>query len=219
MSAYRADFQAICDSLVGDSRDSCMVMHHDPIVWNQGRQIFGEVIKVYSNDSTIRAAHVIGQAMSIEKCDEEEHYNQISANVIDADFIEGTLRKIQAQGNVKIIFYPIDEKDSSLMLLNYTETDTMRMYMDENRQLEKIWTNKHVSDMYPMSQIPRDKYQLPNFAWFEELRPKDKNDVFNWRGKSADSKLKGIKREPAPRQRLGNNNQQVEPENKLTNDE
>ncbi len=216
VSAYRADLQAICDSLVGDSRDSCMVMYNDPIIWNQGRQILGEIIKVYSNDSTIREAHVIGQAMSIEKCDEENHYNQISASFIDADFTGGKLRTVQAQGNVRVIFYPVDEKDSSLMLLNYTETDTLKMYMDENRQLEKIWTNKHVSNMYPMSQIPTDKYKLQNFAWFEELRPKNKDDVFNWRGKNAEAKLKDVKPAPAPRQRLGDKKQKVE-HDKLTN--
>ena len=195
--AYREDFQAICDSLVGDSRDSCMTMYHDPIVWNLGRQVLGEVIKVYSNDSTIREAHVIGQALSVEKCDEEDHYNQISCNLMDAYFTEGALRQVTCTGNVKTIYYPVDESDSTLMLLNYTETDTLRTYLSPDRQLEKIWTSKHVSDMYPMTQIPPEKYKLPEFAWFEELRPVDKDDIFNWRGKGEGNTLKS-KEENAP---------------------
>lgn len=200
--AYRVDLQAMCDSLVADSRDSCMIMYNDPIVWNEGRQVLGEMIKVYSSDSTIRQAHVIGQALSIEKCDDEEHYNQISANVLDAYFAEGALRDIEAVGNVRIIYYPIDEKDSSLMFLNYTETDTMRTSLTADQQLDRIWTSKHVSDMYPMSQIPTDKFKLLMFAWFEELRPKDKNDIFVWRGKDESQKLKPTTRGEAPRQRL-----------------
>ncbi|MDO4195191.1 MAG: OstA-like protein [Prevotellaceae bacterium] len=200
--AYREDFQAICDSLVGDSRDSCMVMYKDPIVWNLGRQVLGEVIRVYSNDSTIREAHIIGQALSVERCDEEDHYNQISSNEIDAFFTEGALRHICCVGNVKVIYYPVDENDSTLMLLNYTETDTLRTYMSEDRQLEKIWTSKHVSDMYPMTQIPPEKYKLPEFAWFEELRPVDKDDVFNWRGKKDEEKLKSLNNAAPPMQTL-----------------
>ncbi len=200
--AYREDFQAICDSLVGDSRDSCMVMYKDPIVWNMGRQVLGEVIRVYSNDSTIREAHVIGQALSVERCDEEDHYNQISSNEIDAFFTDGALRHICCVGNVKVIYYPVDENDSTLMLLNYTETDTLRTYMAEDRQLEKIWTSKHVSDMYPMTQIPPEKYKLPEFAWFEELRPVDKDDVFNWRGKKDEEKLKSLNNAAPPMQTL-----------------
>jgi len=200
--AYRSDLQAICDSLVGDSRDSCMVMYKDPIVWNLGRQVLGEVIKVYANDSTIREAHIIGQALSVEKCDEEDHYNQISGNVIDAYFTEGQIRQVGSTGNVKIIYYPVDDKDSTLMFMNYTETDTMRTYISPERQLEKIWTCKHVSDMYPMTQIPPERYKLPEFAWFEELRPKDKDDIFVWRGKDEDAKLKPSDKQQPPTQSI-----------------
>lgn len=176
--AYRVDIQAICDSLVGDSRDSCMTMYGHPVVWNGERQVFGDEIKVYSNDSTVREAHVIGQAMSIEKCDEDGHYNQISSNVIDAFFEAGNIRRTDATGNVQVIYYPVDDTDSTLMLLNYTETDTIRMYFTPERQIEKVWTCKHVSDMYPMTQIPPAKLRLPRFVLYDELRPRDKDDVF-----------------------------------------
>ncbi|CUQ05019.1 Uncharacterised protein [Segatella copri] len=78
----------------------------------------------------------------------------------------------------------------------------MRMYMGPGRKMEKIWTNKFTSTMYPMTQIPPAKYKLNNFAWFEDLRPKDKNDIFVWRGKSKGSELKNIKRHEAPLQKL-----------------
>lgn len=29
-----------------------------------------------------------------------------------------------------------------------------------------------------MTQIPPDKLLLPNFHWYEDVRPKDKNDIF-----------------------------------------
>ncbi len=196
--AFRIDMQAICDSLVGDSRDSCMTMYQDPVVWNGQRQVLGEIIKVYMQDSTIRDAHVIGQALSIEKCDEEEHYNQISSKVMDAYFTEGNVRQVVATGNVQAIYYPVDEEDSTLMLLNYTETDTLKMFISPERQLEKIWTCKHVSDMYPMTQIPPEKYKLTQFAWHEELRPRSKEDIFVHKKMSDSSKLKKQDRMAAP---------------------
>ena len=95
-----------------------------------------------------------------------------------------------------------NDKDSSLVGLNYLETDTMRMYLGAARKLDKIWTNKFTSTMYPITQVPPAKYKLPNFAWFEDLRPKDKNDIFVWRGKSSGTELKSIKRHEAPLQSL-----------------
>ncbi len=211
--AYRVDLQAICDSMVGDSRDSCMTMYLDPICWNGERQILGEVIKVYGQDSTVREANVIGQALSIEKCDEENHWNQISSKVMNAYFTDGSIREVHAIGTVKAIYYPIDEEDSTLMLLNYTETDTLRMYLTEERQIEKIWTCKHVSDMYPMGQIPPEQYRLKDFAWFEELRPRSKYDIFTHKRKSEDQKLKPAERDAAPIQSL------FAPEPKTENEE
>ena len=200
--AYRQDVQAVCDSLVYNSKDSCMTMHQDPVVWNANRQLLGEVIHAYMNDSTIRMAHVIGQALSVEMLPDSVHFNQITSKEMKAHFDKGQLRMAEAIGNVQTIYYPVDDKDSSLMGLNFLETDTMRMYMTPQRQLEHIWTNKFNSVMYPMTQIPPDKYKLPNFAWFDDIRPKDKNDIFVWRGKAKGTELKNIKRHEAPLQVL-----------------
>ena len=200
--AYRNDVQAVCDSLVFNSQDSCMTMYRDPILWNLGRQILGEVIHVYMNDSTVRKAEVIGQALSVEKCDEKNHYNQISSNRMDAFFTDGALRRAEAIGTVKSLYYNADSKDSTLSELNYMETDTLRMYMSPTRELEKIWASKATGTMYPITQIPPEKYQLPEFAWFDYVRPKDKDDVFNWRGKAEGTELKEQPRREAPLQRL-----------------
>lgn len=200
--AYRTDVQAVCDSLVANSKDSCMTMYHDPIVWNMGRQLLGEVIKVYSNDSTIRRAEVIGQALSVEMRPDSVRFNQISSKQMNAYFVDGKIRETEAIGNVRTIYYPVDDKDSSLIGLNYLETDTMRMYLTPERRLDHIWTCKFTSTLYPMTQIPPGREKLDVFGWFDYIRPKDKYDIFNWRGKKEDEKLKVVKRREAPLQRL-----------------
>ena len=202
--AYRMDVQAVCDSLVFNSKDSCMTMYKDPITWNGNRQLLGEKIHVYMNDSTVRFAHVVGQALSIEQMPDSVHYNQITSNEMKAYFDHGEIKTAESIGNVQTIYYMTDDKDSSLVGLNYLETDTMRMYMGAGRKMEKIWTNKFTSTMYPMTQIPPSKYKLANFAWFEDIRPKDKNDIFVWRGKAKGTELKNIKRHEAPLQKITN---------------
>ena len=77
--AFRNDVQAVCDSLVIVSKDSLMTMYRDPIVWQNNYQLLGEQIKVFTRDSTIRFAHVVGQASSIEQMKDREHYNQIAS--------------------------------------------------------------------------------------------------------------------------------------------
>lgn len=200
--AYRADFQAVCDSMVFNSLDSCMTMYEDPIAWSDGRQLTGEVIKVYTNDSTIRKADVLGQAMSIELMNDSTHYSQLSSNDIYAYFVDGNVRRTDAVSSVRAIFYPTDSGDSTLIGLNYVETDTMRMYVSPERQLQRIWMPKAVGTLYPMTQIPPGKEKLNVFAWFDYIRPKDKDDVFNWRGKAEGTEIKKVKRHDAPLQKL-----------------
>lgn len=200
--AYRQDVQAVCDSLVFNSLDSCMTMYRDPIAWNSNRQLLGEVIKVYMNDSTIRKAEIIEQALSVEQVDEKGHSNQVSSKRMDAYFVDGAMRRTDAIGNVKSLYYNADSRDSVLTELNYLETDTMRMYLSPQRQLQKIWASKSVGTMYPITQIPPDKRRLPEYEWFDYVRPLDKDDVFNWRGKKGGSELKNIPRREAPLQKL-----------------
>lgn len=200
--AYRVDVQAVCDSLVFNSKDSCMTMYKDPITWNGNRQLLGEQIKAYMNDSTIRFAHVIGQALSVEQLPDSVHYNQVASQEMKAYFEQGEIKKSEAIGNVQTVYYVTNDKDSSLVGLNYLETDTMRMFVGTQRKLDKIWTNKFTSTMYPLTQTPPSKYKLPSFAWFDDIRPKDKNDIFVWKAKAKGSELKAIKRHQAPLQTI-----------------
>lgn len=49
---------------------------------------------------------------------------------------------------------------------------------------------------------PPERTKLENFAWFDYMRPKDKYDIFEWRGKAKGTELKATIRRDAPLQRL-----------------
>ena len=187
--AYRIDVQAVCDSLVYNSLDSCMTMYQDPIVWNNSQQLVGELIQVFMKDSVVDHAHVINQAFSIEQMRDTAYYNQVSSKEMFAFFENGNIHEAQAKDNVYIIYYPMDNADSSLIGLNYTETTELRMFM-EDRKMQKIWMPKAEGTLYPMSQIPPEKKHLPGFAWFDYIRPLSKQDIFVWRGKKEGTALK-----------------------------
>ena len=199
---YRTDVQAVCDSMVMNSLDSVLTMYKDPILWSDGRQILGEEIRAYMADSTIRFAHVIGQALSVEMLPDTVHYNQVSSKEMKSWFEEGKLRLNQAQGNVKTVYYATDNADSTLIGLNYLETDTLKMFMSPTRRLERIWAYKHSGTMYPISEIPPEKYKLPEFVWSDYVRPLSKDDIFEWRPKKGGTEIKAERRRDAPLQTI-----------------
>ncbi len=200
--AYRNDLQAVCDSLVFHSKDSCMTMYKDPIVWNMGSQLLGEKIKVYMNDSTIRYAEVLSQALSVQLMDDSIHYNQIASTDMRAYFKDGKIRENWAVSNVCIVYYPVDDADSTIIGLNYTETDTMKMYINPDQTLERIWMCANTGTFYPLTQTPQEKHKLPNFPWFDHMRPVSKDDIFVWKPKTAGMELKEQRRREAPRRKM-----------------
>ena len=193
--AYRSDIQAVCDSLVYNSKDSCMTMYTDPVLWHGREQLLGEQIKIYMNDSTIDWAHIINQALTIEQKD-SVHYNQVSGKEMMAFFKDGDMRQVDVNGSVMVIFYPVEERDSSLLLMNYSEGAFLRMLLKERRMERGAFIGKANGTAYPMDQIPADKYRLATFVWLDYMRPLNKDDIFNWRGKKAGQGLKPSTRKP-----------------------
>ncbi len=197
--AYRIDIQAVCDSLVFNSQDSCMTMYKDPILWNQTQQILGEEIKAYMNGKSLDSVLVLNQALSVEQID-SVHYNQITGFEMRFYFREGEIDNGWVTGNVYLNYYPFDD-DSLMIGMNYTETTDLRLYLKE-RKLEKIWMPAATGTLFPLPLIPADKLYLENFAWFDYVRPLDKDDIFNWRPKKAGTELKIVQRRKAPLQTL-----------------
>ena len=191
---FRKDIQGVCDSLLFSSKDSCLRMYHDPIIWNEKQQLLGEEINVYMNDSTIDWAHIINQALTVVQKD-SIHYNQISGKEIKAYFQGGEARKIDVIGNVLVIYYP-EEKDSTMIGMNTSETSLLNLHL-MNRKMEKmVMSPKSNGTLYPMDQIPVDKMKLPTFVWFDYIRPQNKEDIFNWRGKKSGETLRKTTRKP-----------------------
>ena len=202
---YRTDIQGVCDSLVFSSKDSCLTLYQDPILWNGKQQLLGEEIMVYMNDSTIDWAHIQNQALSVEQVD-SLNYNQVSGKDMKAYFEGGEMKQVDVDGSVRLIYYPM-EKDSTLLGMNCSETSKLSMFL-ENRKLKKLaMSPKSNGTLYPMTQIPPAKMKLDNFAWFDNVRPLNKADIFNWRGKGVGQELKKSTRgaAPLPNQKLFEN--------------
>jgi lipopolysaccharide export system protein LptA len=197
--AFREDMQAVCDSMVYNSKDSCLVMYYDPILWQNGQQMLGEEIRSFFNDSTLDSVQVLRQALSVEKID-SIHYNQVAGHEMHFYFRNGEVYLSTTQGNVYFNYYPFNE-DSVMVEMNHTETTLLKLFSDSGK-IDYVWMPAATGTMYPVPLIPPDELYLSNFAWFDYIRPVDKMDVFNWRGKKAGSELKKSVQRVAPKQKL-----------------
>ena len=193
---YRTDVQGVCDSLVFSSKDSCLTMYYDPILWNNNQHLLGEKIMIYMNDSTIDWAHIQNQALSVEQLDSTS-YNQVTGKEMKAWFQGGEMRKVDVIGSVRLVYYPM-ESDSTLIGMNVSETSLLNMFLENRKMKKMIMSPKSNGTLYPMLQRPPEKMKLDNFVWFDYIRPLDKEDIFEWRGKKAGQELKKSNRSAVP---------------------
>ncbi len=172
-------------------------MYFDPILWNENQQLLGEKILIYMNDSTIDWAHVINQALSVEQLD-TINYNQVAGKEMKAYFWDNEMKKVDVIGSVRLVYYPIDDSDSTMIGMNVSETSLLNMFLENRKMKRIIMSPKSNGTLYPMDQRPPDKMRLENFAWFDYVRPLDKEDIFVWRGKKEGQQLKKSTRGEVP---------------------
>lgn len=98
----------VADSLVFSSRTKKVTLYRDPIVWSDNKQIVGEEINAYMNDSTLDSIYVDRQALTIERVD-STHFNQVASQQMRTYFdTQGEVKENRAIGNVMVVNYPLE---------------------------------------------------------------------------------------------------------------
>lgn len=173
---YRTDLQGVCDSMQFSTRDSVLYMYTNPVVWNEQYQIYGDTILVFMNDSSIDYAHVKQFAFAVQQIDTVS-FNQLKGNDLKAYFEGRVVNRIDVEGNAESIFFPL-EKDGSMIGMNETKSGFLSIWLKDNKLDKlKIWPTP-TGTMTPIPDLkPKQKF-LKDFFWFDYIRPKNKDDIY-----------------------------------------
>lgn len=182
---FRNDIQGICDSLQFSTKDSVIHMYKNPVLWNTNRQLTGDTIDVFMNDSTIDYMHVKNNAFSIEQKD-SIHYNQLKSNSLKIFFNNKKVRQVLAEGGVETITYPEEKNGEMIGLLNVLTTSYLRIDFVEGKFSRLLGWSKSVGSSIPFHLVKPEELRLNNFFWLDYLRPLDKKDVFRKIGRKTE---------------------------------
>lgn len=191
---YRSDIQGVCDSLQTSSKDSILYMYKDPVLWNTGanitnRQVYGDTIKIFMNDSTIDYMHVAPNSFVIEEKD-SIHYNQLKSRSLKVYFENSEISRVFAEGNVQTIAYP-EENDGSLsLILQWFESSFMDITFEDGLFNNMVIYPKPVGRTVPFELVTPEDLRLEDFYWFDYLRPLNKDDIFREVSRRADVKIR-----------------------------
>lgn len=173
---YRSDMQGVADSMRFVEKDTTLTMYYNPIIWSEDRQIFGNEIRLFLNDSTIERAVLPDQAFTAQHI-EGEHYQQMSGKEMIAYFEKGQMRRLDINGSVELIMYP-EENDSTINKIVNAESSYLVGYF-RGRATERITMHPQTTGtVTPLFMARKSLYKLPKFKWFEGIRPENKEDIF-----------------------------------------
>jgi len=174
---FRNDLQGLCDSMTFVQRDSMMYMNYHPVVWNESKQIFGNVIQVHLRDSTADWARLPEFGFMAEWID-EEFYNQLTGKEMYATFANGTIKHLDVSGNVQAIMLPIENDSTYNKIANLESSFLSADFKNQTIEYLKMWPETP-GTMTPLYLAKKSLFYLPQFRWLEPLRPTSPQDVFN----------------------------------------
>lgn len=172
---FRSDMQGVCDSMRVTGNDTTMRMFIHPVVWSEQRQIFGNLIELHLNDSTIDQARLPNSGFMSQKM-VDDYYNQLSGKSMIADFDGGQLKSLYIDGNVEIIMYP-EENDSTINKLVQAQSSYLLAHFNGNTtEYIKMWPET-TGKATPLFLVRRSMLFLPKFRLFKGIRPLSPSDV------------------------------------------
>ena len=174
---FKSDMQGKCDTLTYLMSDSTIRMRVAPILWSEGSQMSADKIDIKTDGENIDFVLQNGNAFIISQ-DTIEGFNQIKGADITSRFKDGNIHHVNVDGTKAETIYWIRDDDGGLIGIDVSDSETMVIEMKNNNVSKIKGYNKTNETMYPEDDLKEASRYLPGFKWFDEVRPKDRYDIF-----------------------------------------
>lgn len=184
---FKTNIQVRADSLSFNETDGIMHLFGKPIAWSGEKQVTGDKIEAYfdTEKEYIDSLKVIGNAFAISKADSlnlKDEFNQVKGKLMTVYYKENDIKLAKVIGNAQAITYADDqnEKTKEVERIGIALSTCGTIEADfEDRKVQIISCNIGANtDIYPMSQISREKRFFPDFNWNTKDRLRKWKDIF-----------------------------------------
>lgn len=184
---FKSNIQLRADSLSFNETDGIMHLFGKPIAWSGEKQVTGDKIEAYfdTENEFIDSLKVVGNAFAISKADSlnmKDEFNQIKGKLMTVYYSDNKIKLAKVIGNAQAITYADDQNEKTKEVerigVALSTCGTIEAEFDENK-VQIISCNIGANtDIYPMSQISREKRFFPDFNWNTRDRLRKWTDIF-----------------------------------------
>jgi lipopolysaccharide export system protein LptA len=172
---FSRDIQAKCDSLTFSFQDTIARLYHDPVIWSGVNQLTSDSMALFIKNKKTDRLELYNSAFVTSKID-TLRYNQIKGNNLTAYFKDDEIHKIVIKGNGESIYYLLDGEE--LAGVNRSKSTDIEILIDKGRVSEVIENQNPQGVIDPPEPLSRKEPKLEGFKWLDNIRPKEKSDIF-----------------------------------------
>lgn len=174
---YKKDMQARCDSMIFNSRDSIFSLIKNPVLWIDTTQMTGDTIELGLVNGKLNSLVIKNNGLILNSQD-GIYYNQIQGKKINGIFEDGGLESMKVNGNAQMLYYMIDDKDTSYIGVNITESSYFVFkFTDKKISDIRYYVNAN-SKILPMEGTDHEEIKFKGFVLRFGEKPKSKEELF-----------------------------------------
>jgi lipopolysaccharide export system protein LptA len=196
---FRKDFQGKCDSLAYWSKDSTIQLYTAPVIWSGKNQITANFIEMINRTKDPDEIRMKEDAFIIAMEDDSIRFNQIKGKDMTGYVRKNELYRIDVAGNGESNYYARDK--TGIIGLNSAKSSNITIHMDKGKVKKIVFIKSPEGELKPLDKLAETDKLLPGFNWQEEIRPKNKEDIFRYPVQSAKPAAKP-KVQPKPEKKL-----------------
>jgi lipopolysaccharide export system protein LptA len=171
---FSKDLQAKCDSLSYSFQDSVIRLYRAPVLWSVDDQLTSDSMAVFTKNRQTDRLELYNNAFIASQVD-TTRFDQIKGRSLTGHFKNNELYKINIKGNGEILYYLLDEEAIA------------GVEQSKCADIEILFTKGKVSEIYEHNSpegfidppLPLSAVRLDGFKWYDNLRPKKRDDIFN----------------------------------------
>jgi len=174
---FRNDLQGVCDSLIYNFGDSTASLRQSPVIWSGENQLFADSITMWMTKHEADSMMLYNTSFIISKATRADKFNQVKGKNMTGYFRDNELFKVRVLSNAETIYY-VDEDNGKPIGLNYATSSELEIFIKDKQVYRIKYIGKPQEWLKPEKSVKPQEQQLRGFEWKEDVRPKDRYDIF-----------------------------------------
>jgi hypothetical protein len=166
--------QAKCDSLSYSFQDSVIRLYNAPVIWSNEDQLTSDSMAVFTKNRQTDRLELYNNAFIASQVD-TSRFNQIKGRSLTGHFKNNELYKINIKGNGEALYYLLDGEN--VAGVDQSKCANMEVILDKGK-VSEIYEYENPEGFIDPP-LPLTHVRLEGYKWFDNIRPKKKNDIFN----------------------------------------